>query len=237
MRTYGSVQICREFAQTHENARHLSDAEWSRQFIEWFKDRVTQLHKGDDSCFMEDLLSVIRGPTKYSTHSNVYIANGYRFHVEEYDKKLRTQNCGVVVLGEYDEDSENLDYYGMLTNIIELQFVMDRRVVLFRCNWFDVYDEIKGVKKDEFKMKPLKTENEVDSNMKSTIRYTFVAPGAIGKGWGRGLKSLGEKGNTPSKSLLPQSSDLVKKCIKEIETRGGVKFQPFPTKMTEPIDF
>ncbi|KAL3352273.1 hypothetical protein AABB24_020361 [Solanum stoloniferum] len=67
-------------------------------------------------------------------------------------------------------------------------------------------------------MKPLKIENEVDSNMKSTIRYTFVAPGAIGKGRGRGLKSLGEKGNLPSKSILPQSSDLVKKYIKEIET-------------------
>ncbi|WMV20381.1 hypothetical protein MTR67_013766 [Solanum verrucosum] len=72
-------------------------------------------------------------------------------------------------------------------------------------------------------MKPLKIENEAGSNMKSTIRYTFVAPGAIGKGRGRGLKSLGEKGNTPSKSLLPQSSDLVKKYIKEIETSSTEK--------------
>ncbi|KAG5616318.1 hypothetical protein H5410_016142, partial [Solanum commersonii] len=52
-----------------------------------------------------------------------------------------------------------------------------------------------------FKMKPLKIENEVDSNMKSAIKYTFVAPG-----------------NLPSKSILPQSSVLVKKYIKEIET-------------------
>ncbi|KAH0633181.1 hypothetical protein KY284_035967 [Solanum tuberosum] len=55
--------------------------------------------------------------------------------------------------------------------------------------------------------------------MKSTIRYTFDALGAIGKGWGRGLKSFGEKGNTPSKSFLPQSSYLVKKYIKKIETK------------------
>ncbi|KAK4729642.1 hypothetical protein R3W88_022630 [Solanum pinnatisectum] len=54
--------------------------------------------------------------------------------------------------------------------------------------------------------------------MNSTIRYTFVESGAIGKGRGRGLKSLGEKGSLSSKSLLPQSSDLVKKYIKEIET-------------------
>ncbi|WMV09273.1 hypothetical protein MTR67_002658 [Solanum verrucosum] len=35
-----SLQFCREFAQTRENAQHLSDAEWNRQVIEWFKDRV-----------------------------------------------------------------------------------------------------------------------------------------------------------------------------------------------------
>ncbi|KAH0757880.1 hypothetical protein KY290_021373 [Solanum tuberosum] len=181
----------KEFAQNHENARHLSDAEWSRQFIEWFKD------------------------------SN-------------------------------DEDSENLDYYGVLTDIIELQFVMDRIVVLFRSDqasqvfygidnsnkgWkvvrktqardsYEIVDQMdddivelgspsqkkrKRTNEVKFKMKPLKAENEVGSNMKCTIRYTFVAPGAIGKGRGRGLKSLGEKGNMPSKSFLPQSSDLVNK--------------------------
>ncbi|KAH0633356.1 hypothetical protein KY284_036142 [Solanum tuberosum] len=294
------MTICsREFAQTHENARQLSDVEWNRQFIEWFKDRVAQLHKGDSSRIMKDLLSLSRGPTRYSTHSNGYIVNGYRFHVEDYDKKLRTQNCGVVVLGENDKDSENFDYYGVLRDVIELQFVMDRKVTLFHCNWFDVYDEIKGVKKDEydfvrvnpdrflktndpfvladqasqvfyandnsnkgwqvvrktqardsyeiveqmdddivqlgspsqkkrkrtnevkFKMKPLKTENEADSSMKSTISYTFVAPGAIGKGRGRGLNSLAERRNLSTKSYVSQSSDLVNQYIQEIETMKG----------------
>ncbi|KAH0698633.1 hypothetical protein KY284_012848 [Solanum tuberosum] len=54
--------------------------------------------------------------------------------------------------------------------------------------------------------------------MKSTIRYSFVAPGAIGRGRGRGLKSLTSKGKIPAKSLLFQSSDLVKQYIKEVET-------------------
>ena len=54
----------------------------------------------------------------------------YSIH-HDYDKKLRTQNCGIVVLGEKDEDSENLDYYGVLTDATELKFVMDKRVTLF----------------------------------------------------------------------------------------------------------
>ncbi|XP_060206292.1 uncharacterized protein LOC132633965 [Lycium barbarum] len=126
-----------EFAQIHVDAtQHLSDAEWNRQFIEWFKDRVAQLHKGDNSRIMEDLLALSRGPTPYVLRYNGYIVNGYRFHVEDYDKHLRTQNCGVVVVGETDEHRENIDYYGVLTDVLELQFT-GRRVILFECNWFD----------------------------------------------------------------------------------------------------
>ena len=63
----------------------------------------------------------------------------------------------------------------------------------------------------------MRIENEVDSNMTNTIEYTFITPSAIEKGQGRGLKSLDEKRNLPSKSIFPQSSDLFKKHIKETE--------------------
>ncbi|KAM3284517.1 hypothetical protein P3S67_023316 [Capsicum chacoense] len=101
-------------------AHDLSDAKWDQEFIKWFKNRVVQLHKADNSRLMEDLLSLSRGPTKYSTHCNGYIVNGYRFHAEDYDRSLRTQNCGVVVASKYDEDNEMFDYYGVLTDVIEL---------------------------------------------------------------------------------------------------------------------
>nr|XP_009785133.1 PREDICTED: uncharacterized protein LOC104233435 [Nicotiana sylvestris] len=263
----GSTKICREFAQIHVDfTQHLSDTEWNRQFIEWFKDRVAQLYKGDDSQLMEDLLALSRGPTQYVLHYNGYIVNRYRFHVEDYDKHLRTQNCGVVVVGETGEHSKNIDYYGVLTNVVELQFTR-RRVILFQCNWFNVYDKKKGIKTDEygivsvnwgrflktnepfvladqayqvfyandnsnkgwhvarktqscdsyeilqqidgdvdlespiqnkrkrttevkFDMKSSKNENEVASTVRATTKYTFVAPNAIGKGRGRGLKSI-----------------------------------------------
>ncbi|KAH0725406.1 hypothetical protein KY284_001271 [Solanum tuberosum] len=99
---------------------------------------------------MEDLLSLSRGPTKYSTHSNGYIINGYIFYIEDHDQMLRTQNCGVVVVGENDKDSENVDYYRILTDVIELQFISNRRMILFHCNWFDVYAKIKGIKRYEY---------------------------------------------------------------------------------------
>lgn len=39
-------------------------------------------------------------------------------------------------------------------------------------------------------MKPSKDENEVASRVKATTKYAYVAPGAVGKGRGRGLKSM-----------------------------------------------
>lgn len=98
---------------------------------------------------MEDLLALSRGPTKYVLHYNGYIVNGYRFHAEDYDKNLWTQNCGVIVIGKTDKHSENIDYYGVLTDVLELQFT-GRRVVLFECKWFDAYDKTKGVKTDVY---------------------------------------------------------------------------------------
>ncbi|KAK4709718.1 hypothetical protein R3W88_004231 [Solanum pinnatisectum] len=142
---------------------------------------------------MEDLLSLSRGPTKYSTHSDGYVINGYRFHVEDYDKKLRTQNCGVVVLGENDKDSENLDYYGVLIDVIELQFVMDRRVVLFRCNWFDVCDEIKGVKKDEYDFVSVNPARLLKTNepfvLANQASQVFYANDNSNKGWKVAMKT------------------------------------------------
>ncbi|KAF3644649.1 hypothetical protein FXO37_21350 [Capsicum annuum] len=127
-----------------------------------------------------------------------------RFHAEDYDRSLRTQNCGIIVASKNDEDNEMFDYYGVLPNVIEFQFVPDRRVILFRCNWFT-----------------MKTENEDGSTIKSIMRYTFCAPGAIEKRRGRGLRSLITKGKTLTKSslsLVYQLNDVVKKYIQEGET-------------------
>ncbi|KAH0712739.1 hypothetical protein KY285_004319 [Solanum tuberosum] len=57
---------------------------------------------------------------------------------------------GTIVAGEIDEEDKTIDYYGELTDILELQFIGGRRLVLFRCMWFDVYDNERGVKMDEY---------------------------------------------------------------------------------------
>ncbi|KAK6791413.1 hypothetical protein RDI58_010494 [Solanum bulbocastanum] len=188
---------------------------------------------------MEDILALSCGPTKYVLHYNGYIVNGYRFHAEDYDKNFRTQNCNVVVVGETDKHSDNINYYGVLTDVLELQF-MGRRVVLFECKWPDAYDKTKGVKIDEFDMKPSKDENQVASRGKGVSRTDipflpstdqvmqynqFTETSVVAKGQGKGLRSMSnaqgvrtmnknylsvEKGHIPSFTYTDELMQYIK---------------------------
>ncbi|KAG5600646.1 hypothetical protein H5410_032016, partial [Solanum commersonii] len=74
-------------------------------------DQIEGLRIHDDSKKIADLLTLSRGPMKYVTKFKGYIINGYRFHVQDYDKGLRTQNCGIVVSAETDEEDKIIAYY------------------------------------------------------------------------------------------------------------------------------
>jgi len=49
---------------------------------------------------------------------------------------LKSQNSRVLVKG--DENAGYLDYFGVLTYIIELSYSGGNNVVLFKCDWWDV---------------------------------------------------------------------------------------------------
>lgn len=60
------------------------------------------------------------------------------------ERKRKTQNCGVTVRATTSSYSSirdqnpvlgELDYYGILQNVIELDYGGGRRVVLFECEW------------------------------------------------------------------------------------------------------
>uniref|UniRef100_A0A453JK27 DUF4216 domain-containing protein n=2 Tax=Triticinae TaxID=1648030 RepID=A0A453JK27_AEGTS len=74
--------------------------------------------------------------------------NGFRYRVQSRDRHLCTQNSGVAVLSEQGDNGNAVEYYGILTEIVKLQYLGGRRVTLFRCNWIDVFDKEHGMKKD-----------------------------------------------------------------------------------------
>jgi len=72
---------------------------------------------------MKDLLFLARGPTQYITSVSGYIINRYRFYTEERQKSSIPQNNGVVVIGNTGQSDENIDYYGIPTDVLELQYL------------------------------------------------------------------------------------------------------------------
>ena len=93
------------------------------------------------------MLSFARGPKKRAIFFyQGYNGNGFRFHTNQCDESKRTQNNGVMVRGE--DQSCNVPYYGQLTDIVELQYTKGNKVVLFKCDWYNISREGIGYKRD-----------------------------------------------------------------------------------------
>ena len=66
---------------------------------------------------------------------NVYAAcvvNGVKFLTERRDQRRKTQNSGIMVVG-----NDNVAYYGIVVAVIELLYPAGMPVVLFKCRWFN----------------------------------------------------------------------------------------------------
>ena len=74
---------------------------------------------------------------------SAFLINGFRFHTKYNERLRRTQNCGIVVNSSITSitsyasarDSNlvegNVEYYGLLIDIIELDYYGKWKVVLF----------------------------------------------------------------------------------------------------------
>ena len=88
-----------------------------------------------------------------------YIIKGFRFHIKDRDNKRKTQNSGVVIVIEMSSFASAQDmnpiigdvpYYGVLIEVVELHYLGGNRVVLLKCDWWDVINVGRGIKRDEF---------------------------------------------------------------------------------------
>ena len=106
--------------------------------------------------------------------------NGYKFNTERHDAGLTTQNSGVVVLGA--NDVETMSYYGVLQDIIEVQYLDGFRVILFKCKWFDVHSGDRGMKIDKHGFvsinvtRTLKTQRYEPFILASQAKQVFYVP-------------------------------------------------------------
>ena len=94
------------------------------------------------------LYSLACGPDTRVRRYSSCIVNGVRFHTSERDSRRRTQNCSLSVEGMHK--GKEIDFYGILVDIIELQYIMDNMVVLFQCEWFDLEGRRTKMQSDKY---------------------------------------------------------------------------------------
>lgn len=90
--------------------------------------------------------------TKYNSHS----INGYNFHTKSYDEgRSVIQSSGVTLVAKTSSFSSSKDqnpqigdvtYYGVITEILELDYHRMGNIVLFKCHRVDVRKKDKWVK-------------------------------------------------------------------------------------------
>lgn len=94
----------------------------------------------------DELFALSKGPARMVHCYPSCIVNGVRFRSKERDERKKTQNSGVSVLGEHDDDE--IDFYGYLTNVVALDYIMDYKVVVFKCDWYNTDPKKKRIKRD-----------------------------------------------------------------------------------------
>ncbi|XP_062113352.1 uncharacterized protein LOC133824484 [Humulus lupulus] len=126
----------------------LSDSEVAlehkEQFPSWFKNKVSQMRVQKSPLANDDLYSLSQGPLeRYNTYQSC-IVNGVRFRCKEREDTLKTQCSGICTEG--DHDNINILYYGVLIEILQLSFVLDRKVfislqvIVQKVNHRSIYD-------------------------------------------------------------------------------------------------
>ena len=76
--------------------------------------------------YSNELVAIARGPNNVARKFSGFIINGFRYHTKICDKQRKTQNSGVVV------DVNGKSYYGVLTDIIELDYYRKFKIVMFK---------------------------------------------------------------------------------------------------------
>ncbi|KAK5826123.1 hypothetical protein PVK06_021033 [Gossypium arboreum] len=147
----------KQILRSRPRSRRLQHREINRLFAESFHEWLSQT-VWSGNIFNDEVKWLSQGPNRVVKRYSGFIMNGFRFHTKYRERLRRTQNCGVVVnslITSYASARDstpvegNVEYYGLLTDIIELDYYGKWKVVLFLCEWADA-NIARGIKNDQF---------------------------------------------------------------------------------------
>jgi hypothetical protein len=96
------------------------------------------VQKSKNTTHSQFIHNIAWGPLNIVHTWPIYFVNGYKFHTTSWSEGKATANNGVSVKGT-DYGQCQYDYYGNLDEIVQLEYPGEpiKRVVLFKCSWFD----------------------------------------------------------------------------------------------------
>ena len=121
---------------------------------------------------------------------NSYTTNGFDFHTHSSDVGRPIQNSGVAIAAQNSRGVEI--YYGIIREIVELNYRQKGYMVLFRCDWVDNREQDKWVKTDQFGVTTVNFKHLFGSSDKlsdepfilaSQATQVFYVPDVDDKGW------------------------------------------------------
>lgn len=111
-----------------------------------------------------------------------YDVNGYKFRTEESSKYYKSNNSGVWVKGDANNKVGDIDYYGVVQEILELEYAgwPYKKLILFRCKWFDPTPKI-GTRVDpHYKIVEVKHTRQYESYdpfiIVQNVKQVYYAP-------------------------------------------------------------
>ncbi|XVE92524.1 hypothetical protein REPUB_Repub01dG0104600 [Reevesia pubescens] len=135
-------------------------------FNDWFRSNIARLMEMKSPRVTDCIQWLARGPNNMGRKFKGYIIGGVRFHTKEIEERRKTQNSGVVITTKTSCLDDDVTYYGVLKDIIELNYFERFRVVLFKCDWIDP-GQGKGIKKDPFGFTLVNLSKMVHTGVKS----------------------------------------------------------------------
>ncbi|XP_026393683.1 uncharacterized protein LOC113288780 [Papaver somniferum] len=117
-----------------------------KEFPVWFKNRMFDLRSINSPEATDELYSLALG---FELRANSYLScnlNGVRYHTKQREARRTTQNSGLVVDSVFE--GKEIEFYGTLCDVIEVKYLNNYRVVLFKCDWFDLTPRKKNLKTD-----------------------------------------------------------------------------------------
>lgn len=108
---------------------------------------MIQLRMQNSIEVIDDIYALALGPDPRVMRYTGCIVNGIRFRTEDQERHHNTQCSGLVVKGEHQ--NEEIDFYGILIDIIEFMYCLNRKAYLFKCSWWDVSNKKDRIRRDQ----------------------------------------------------------------------------------------